>query len=202
MWIAVILNSACALAIALSSMDDASMMDPSVEASVARISFEQPQDQSFEDAFRIHCRRLLIGEKTERGLWGALLNARMEELCLKQHAMELAAQATATVRLTSNIHPNIYEASISPLERLHRLAIRAIKPMPPQPLVDLITVWQTWWDVDNPRIRFDERSVAERFYAYVTERQLGYIATTDDIQEFEFMLNRRILNSIQFPTHP
>lgn len=189
MRLAIVLHSACVLAIATSSAEE-----PTVSIGAIRAHIGHRPGKSFADTLRSSCRRFLTGELSAKD---EPLDADEEKICSKHHGVELANQATLVKSLTRNVHPDIYETGISVLEMLHRLAICAIKPDAPDHIVAWMNLWQQWWETDHPKLEYDSRSAADRFYAYIMERQLGFIETTIETVNIEELLHIKIIEMRQ-----
>lgn len=106
-----------------------------------------------------------------------------------EHAIELQQHAEESRRITEDTFPNRFDHEILALERLHRVALYSIKLTPFPTDICFAFKWQKWWETIHPPSAYDTRLVEERFYAYIAERQLGFIHETSDIARFEERLS-------------
>lgn len=118
-----------------------------------------------------------------------------------EYVVELQRAAQESRRLTENKYPDKGEAGITALERLYRIALYAIKDPPAFEDYCFSQKWDKWWRAIQRPPAFDGRTVADRFYAYATERQAGIIPETDEIARFEKQLNADYMEYLHLHTY-
>lgn len=93
--------------------------------------------------------------------------------------------ADAARRILAPFTPNKTEIGLSDLERLYRIAIYALKEGADDEDLKVSHDFAEWWAVEGSVERFNLRNDADNFYAYVVERNLGYIKDTAALVDWE-----------------
>lgn len=100
--------------------------------------------------------------------------------------------------LYQNDYPNVNEYCITPLERLHRLAILAIKPLATADMLDWAAVWRSWWRRQVGVPCFEYRGAADELLAYTLDRRAQALKETFHIHLFESAFDADYRDSTPF----
>lgn len=93
---------------------------------------------------------------------------------------------------------NVYEAGITPIERLWRLLVLALKPTATKKQLDWVSRWEDWSHSNVRPIGFDTRSAQDKFLAHTSYRRLGLFPDTPEALEFEANFDNEFKSSPEF----
>lgn len=147
---------------------------------------------------RNECRRVLVHQRLSKITEGIKYNHDIFDKCAREHANQLLEQARRTRLVKENIRLDVRGRDLEPIERLYRVALLSIQPGAPRSTEEWVRRWARWWSAKHPKFPYDIRSEEDRFFAYVVERQLGFIRPTAEIKKFEADFNSDFISPAGF----
>lgn len=103
----------------------------------------------------------------------------------KLAAIELQSAADFDRELTKGEWPKVFDKRISPLERLHRLAVNELQNRNEGWGSRFDDMWLEWYRKLHPDVPFDTRTTPEKLIAYTKARKSGKTRSTPEIDQFE-----------------
>lgn len=100
--------------------------------------------------------------------------------------VDVTENAKRVRELTRDSFPDLNARDILGLERLHRLSVLAMKATATPEQLEWAEKWDLWWSMYATTLTgSDQRSSADRLYAYTIDRKLGFLKSTPEIYQFE-----------------
>lgn len=105
----------------------------------------------------------------------------------EQKLAAINAQAAADFdrELTVDEWPKAFLKNLSPLEKLHRLAVTELHCRDDDRASRIGEKWLSWYRNWNSDLPYDTRTTAEKLVAYTRARKSGKIPSNPEIEEFE-----------------